>query len=539
MNQFLQKVQQHDARTWNDAVSNSTTGNACLDYFAKCGSYRGRTQQEVDSDMAKIFGEDPLAAMKIVLYNGMVTRKVKGFNNETETVQRGQGQRDETMKALRWLENNYPDIVYQNLWLVPVLTKWSNLWYDSAATGFHYYINPEKVYELVAVGLQSEYHRALIAKYLPKIRSRRNINNDRHRRLNVWARGLCEHLGWTEAQYRRFKSYPEHNAHEFQRLMCNGDWSSLDFNNVSGKALFNLLSQKGKDCKNAIERHGLEEKYLEWIKKQPVAKFTGYPYELYKAAKNNRTLIQKYTYDKQFDELIRKAKDGVSPDLLRKGVLCALDTSGSMGCMSHYGDTSAVQPIDICVGLGIYFATLLEGHFHNHVIMFDHTSSFLKLTGESFCGKCDQIPADAMGSTNFQSVIDEIVRVRRANPHIPVEDYPEVLLVVSDMQFNVAGNYANINTNYEAAMEKLRAVGLPDMTVIWWNVNGRFSGDFPSTNFDPGTVLISGFDGAIVTSILGGIEEVVDEQTGKKRKPAPEEVMMKALDQEILNSVQV
>ena len=548
MNMFLNQLGQKNTVTWNGAISNSTTGVTNLDYFAKCGSYRGRTPIEVCADMAAIFGDDPVTAMKIVMYNRMITRKVKGFNNETEAVQRGQGQKDEFIKSLAWLENNDPDKLYNNLWLVPVVGTWKDLWYDSAATGFHYYINPEKVYELVAVGLQSEYHRALIAKYLPKIRSRRNIKNDRHRRLNAWARGLCEHLGWTEAQYRKFKSNPEHSAHDFQRLMCNGDWKGLDFNTISGKALFNLLNQKGKDQKNVIERHGLEKKYLEWIEKQPVAKFTGYPYELYQAAKGNRTLIEKHTYDKQFNELLRKAKDSVSPDLLRKGVLCALDTSGSMGYMGHYGmGTSAVQPIDICVGLGIYFASLLEGHFHNHVIMFDNVSRFLKLTGESFCGKADQIPANAMGGTNFQSVIDEIVRVRKANPQIPVEDYPEVLLVVSDMQFNTAGNYwergnesaTNINTNYEVAMQKLRRVGLKDMTIIWWNVNGHYSGDFPSTNFDPGTVLISGFDGAIVTSILGGMEEVIDEKTGEKRKPTPEEVMQKALDQEILNRIEV
>jgi hypothetical protein len=547
MNMFLNTLGTKDALTWNQAISNSTTGVTTLDYFAKCGSYRGRTPIEVCQDMAAIFGSDPVTAMKIVMYNRMITRKVKGFQNETETVQRGQGQKDEFIKSLAWLENNEPESLYNNLWLVPVVGTWKDLWYDSAATGFHYYINPEKVYELVRVGLQSEYHRALIAKYLPKIRSRRNIKNDRHRRLNAWARGLCEHLGWTEAQYRKFKSNPENSAHTFQRLMCEGDWNNLDFNTISGKALFNLINQKGKDRKNVIERHGLENEYLKWIKKQPVAKFTGYPYELYLAAKNTgRSLIEKHTFDKQFNELLKKAQDSVSPDLLSKGVLCALDTSGSMGYMGHYGAGTNVQPIDICIGLGIYFASLLQGYFHNHVIMFSDSSGwgndkpthFKKLTGESFCGKCDQIASagTAWGGTNFQSVIDEIVRVRRQNPNIPVEDFPQVLLVVSDMQFNPTGT---TETNYEAAMRKLRAVGLPDMTIIWWNVNGRFSGDFASTNMDPGTVLISGFDGAIVTSILGGTEEIIDEKTGEKRKPTPEEVMQMALDQEILNRIEV
>lgn len=535
----------NDARTWNNAISHSTSGSSILDYFAKCGSYRGRTPAEVSADIASILSEDPILGMKTIFYNRMITRKVKGFHNETEVVQRGQGQRDEFIKSLAWLENNKPELLYNNLWMVPVVGTWKDLWYDSAATGFHYYINPDKVYILVRQGLKSEYHRALLAKYLPKIRSRRNIKNDRHRRLNAWARGLCNFLGWSEAEYRKFKSSPEHNAHLYQRIMCDNSWDDLDFNMIPGKALFNLMSQKGKDRQNVIERHNLEEKYLDWIKSQPVAKFTGYPYELYKAARGEkytnitRTLAQTYTYNKQFDGLIEKATKDVAPEILNKGVLCALDTSGSM-CSGYWiGGVQDVDiaPIDVCVGLGIYFSKLLQGHFKDHVVMFDDNSKFLKLNGE-FCDRVDQINrhATAWGGTNFQSVIDEIVRVRRQNPNIPIEDYPQILLVVSDMQFNPSGSQ---KTNYEEAMSKLDAVGLPRMTVIWWQVNGRFTGDVPSKMDDEGTVLISGFDGAIVTAILGGQEEIIDEKTGEKRKLTPYETMVKALDQEILNKIQI
>ena len=548
-NAFLNALGTKNAKTWNGAVSNSTSGSSVLDYFAKCGSYRGRSFEEVNSDIASIMGEDQLMALKIVFYNRMVTRKGKGFKNETEKIQRGQGQKDEFIKSLAWLENNYPDVLYNNLWLVPLVGTWKDLWYDSAATNFHYYLDHIQVFRLIKAGLKSEYHRGLLAKYLPKIRSRRNTKNDRHLRLNTWAKELCRYLGWSEVDYRKFKSAPENCAHLYQRQMCAGEWTDLDFNMIPGKALFSLLSQKGKDKKNAIERHNLEQSYLNWIKKQPVAKFTGYPYELYNAAKgHNRTLIQRHTFNKQFDGLIEKGKKDIPEELLKKGVLCALDTSGSMDCSYDMnGLPHNLAPIDICLGLGIYFSSLIEGHFKDNVIMFDNNSRFLKLSGE-FCDKVDQIPPNAMGGTNFQSVIDEIVRVRKSNPEIPVEDYPEVLLVVSDMQFNPAGDgnwYQrkttgyDTETNYEVAMRKLRAVGLPDMTIIWWQVNGRFTGDVPSTMFDNGTVLISGFDGAIVTSILGGLEEIVDEKTGEKRKRTPEEMMELALDQEILNKIKV
>jgi hypothetical protein len=35
------------------------------------------------------------------------------------------------------------------------------------------------------------------------------------------------------------------------------------------------------------------------------------------------------------------------------------------------------------------------------------------------------------------------------------------------------------------------------------------------------------------------MEEVIDEKTGEKRKATPEEMMQKALDQEILNRIEV
>ena len=534
MNMFLQELTQKDTVTWNGALSNSSSGCSLLDYFAKCGSYRGRTLEEVAADMASIFGTDEDKAMRIVLYNRMITRKPNGF----DTVQRGQGQKDEFVKSLAWLEVNRPELLRKNLHLVPVVGCWKDLWYDSPSTKYYNYVNTDWVYELVAMAMQDENQRQLVAKFLPKIRSAKNTTRPRHERLNAWAKGLCERLMWTERQYRKFKSDPSNKAHNFQRVMCEGRWDDLDFGNIPGRALFNLVNGK------TLSNHGLENAYLKWIEKQPVAKFTGYPYELYeKASVRANSKVKTYTYNAQFEQLIKVGRDSIPEEVLQKGVLCALDTSGSMEC-GGYGDGPA--PIDVCVGLGIYFSKFLQGAFADTVVMFDNESKTLKLKG-NFCDRVDQIRnhATAWGSTNFQSVIDEIVRVRRSNPNIPVSDFPEVLLVVSDMQFNPSeswfqdGNPELTKTNYELAKQKLAEVGLPPMSIIWWQVNGRDTSDVPSTMFDPGTTLISGFDGSIVTAILGGQEEVVDKKTGEKRKLTPDEQMDKALDQDVLNLVQV
>ena len=140
---------------------------------------------------------------------------------------------------------------------------------------------------------------------------------------------------------------------------------------------------------------------------------------------------------------------------------------------------------------------------------------------------------EALRSTNFQSVIDAIVTIRKKSPKIPIKDYPTTLLVVSDMQFNPVGG--NTQSNYDAAMKKFKSVGLPKIKIIWWFVNGR-NKDFPSTFADEGVTMIGGFDGSIVRMLLGG-EEVRDVQTGKKRQLNAHENMIKCLIQPLLREV--
>ena len=525
MNPFLQAVQQYNTYTENGAVSHSTTGNALVDYFAKAGTYRDRDLKAVFGDMSKIWGESPLIAMQIIFYLRMVTRSAKGFIN-TDEVQRGQGNRDEYRKAIKWLAKFHPNNFYKNMWLMPIVGSWKDLWHDDLITA----LNRDKVFELIQRGLEDEFNRALIAKYLPKIRSKSQVYNPRHQALNDFALQLCQHLGWTQKEYRQFKS--SGTAHAFQRVMSQGLWDNLDFARVSGKALFSLVNSKGKDGKTTLERHGLEKRYLKWIDNQPTAKFTGYVYELFKATTTKMSLVQRNTIDKQFNGLIELAKTGNGG--IKDNVWCALDTSGSMNTPA----ASGVTAYDICVSLGIYFATLNVGTFHNNVIMFDNTSRVLQLTGESFTGKAHQIRAatTAWGGTNFQSVIDEIVRIRKTRPDVAIEHYPTTLLVVSDMQFNPTKG--NTQTNYDEAMRKLAAVGLPKMRVMWWWVTGRGK-DFPSTLEDEGVTMIGGFDGAVVTQILGGETTTIDKKTGEARQLNAYENMLKALNQEVLMQVSI
>jgi hypothetical protein len=497
-------------QTWNGAVSNATTGfeklGTCLDYFFKAGTYVGRDQKIVDTDMGRIFSDDEQTALKILFGLRLITRKPKlndaskvsptpEHKDDTEgsvewDVQTGYGRKDEFYKGVVWLHNYKPDLLYRNLHLIPIFGSWKDLVTEPLID----ILNRDRVYELVAQNLDDQ----LLRKYLPQIRSTRKVRTERDRKRSEWAKGFCSHMGINPKEYRKLKAAGA--AHIWQKQMQRKEWDSIHFNGIPGKAMLLHTSRKGKDQKTVFERHGLVERLKDWVVKQKSVKFNGYPYELLIAAKKNPSIVQRIVYDKQFESVLEK----MSGHKLGN-VLACIDISGSMG-MQVLPNVSAM---DICISMGISFSALNSGYFQDVICGFSDQAIIAKLKG-GFCDRLNHIQTNhdiqrvAWGSTNFQGVIDLLCQIRQSNPSIPVDEYPETLLVISDMQFNPStGGYYGYNsgwaspeqteTNYDTARRKLNAVGLRDVRIIWWCVNGQTT-DFPSQMTDKGVYMIGGFD---------------------------------------------
>lgn len=547
MNDFIKTNTRGEgtAFTENGAVSYATIGTALLDQFGKAGTARARDINVVFNEQGKLWSEDPLNALRFPFYLRLITRKTNVLGeDETENVQRGQGARDEAFKRFLWIAKYHPEDFYKNLWLIPVVGSWKDLWQIMVyADNYGIDIDRKKFYEVIAEGIQDDNHRDLVKKYLPRIRSNEKCKTKWAKKTNEFAKEFAHVAGWTYKEYRSFKSTGK--AHTFQTIICKGLYSKIDWKTIPGKALLNLVSG------NFMKRHNLEGTYLKWLKTQPVAKFNGYPYELgmklgqrYEASN-----ILKITVDKQFRNLIETAKDGDGG--IKGNVLCAIDTSGSMAAEIE-GGPEGLTAYDVCVSLGIYFSELNTGAFHNTIAMFDNTSTLKTLSGE-FSDKWYDIKnsSTAWGGTNFQSLIDLICNTRKNNPNIPLEDFPKTLLVVSDMQFNPSREYntwpyfenrGNNNaalekSNYEAAMSKLRRVFpeefVKEFKIVWWYCVNRETEDFPTNMDNGGTYMVSGFDGAVVSLILGG-DGNVNPETGETEQPSMEEIVQRALSQEVL-----
>jgi len=527
--------------TENGAVSYASAGKALIDQFSHAGTAMGRPIETVFSEQAQLWKENPEAAVRFPFYLRLVTRKVKVSENEkTDAVQKGAGLRDEAFKRILWIAYNQPEAFKRNAWLLPVVGSWKDLW----ALMLLDMENKNKldkafIYSIMAAGLDDATQCDLIRKYMPAIKSTEKCKTERAKTLNVLAKGFASFLGLSAKEYRKMKA--SGTAHDFQKLICSRAYADIDWKTIPGRALTHLISGK------FLGNHGLTEDYLKWVMSQPTVKFTGYVYELgmkldsmgYNLSLNGSPsrAAALYTINKQFDGLIELAKQDQGG--LKGNVLCALDTSGSMTSPIS-GGPAGLTSYDVCVSLGIYFSELNEGYFHNVVAMFDDTSRVMKLSG-TFSEKWDAIrrATTAWGSTNFQSVINLLVKERKEHPSIPESEFPQTLLVVSDMQFNPSGGYrygeTREMTNQEAARKKLREVFsdefVDNFKFIWWYCASRSGAghDVPATMDQGGNYLFSGFDGSIVTLLLGG-----DEQTKPDGKPLTmEEMVDKALSQEI------
>jgi hypothetical protein len=77
-----------------------------------------------------------------------------------------------------------------------------------------------------------------------------------------------------------------------------------------------------------------------------------------------------------------------------------------------------------------------------------------------------------------------------------------------------------------------------NMKFIWWDCASRRRQDFEGSAIEAGCTFFSGFDGSIISMLLGE-DKVIDEKTGKARNLTAEEIVGKALSQEILNYIKL
>lgn len=509
--------------TWNGAASYDAVNDPLVELFFKsvrsipCQDYRCITVKKskkerkasrlastssgpktLEQYFDAAWAVDPLRTLKFVFY----LRDCRG----------GKGERMLFRALIRHMrQRSLTQHIVANMEHIPTFGSWK----DVSICFFGTSLEEQAVAQITAQ-LQADKdseHPSLCAKYAP---SEGGAVDKAHHA----ATKIAMSLGVTLTQYRKRYLVPlRAQLNVVEREMCAREWDDIEYEKVPSIA--------GSRYKKAFNRHD-EQRYTEYLqsvkrgeKKMNVGVLM--PYQIaapYLASDEVATVVDE-TSEAQWTAFLTDRR-GKWPAGVN--VLPLIDVSGSM-----FTKSSTPRPVEVAVSLGMLFSLLNSSpQYTGKFITFHEHPQLLSIQGNSLIDQVNSIKRTPWGgSTNFQAALELILNIATTF-RVPADQMPQILLVLSDMQFNQANGYdQSSHTNWAELERKYSEAGYVRPTIIFWNLNGN-SVDYPVPDATvPNCALLSGFNDAIMYSLLDGT------------LPNPRAIVHKALDNERYDVIQL
>lgn len=447
MTTFTDAVIDQESVTTNGMKARKSTTDKVVDLFFKIGASRGK---DIIPDFAGAYVQDKDLATRVALW----ARDSRG----------GAGERQLFRDILVHLEKNDPEVAMAMLTKIPDLGRWDDIFV---------FTTPELKFAAFAMLKTAlEAGNGLAAKWTP--------------RKGKLAQEIRSSFGWTPKFYRKTLV---NLTKVVETQMCANDWDNINFSHVPSVA--------SARYKKAFNRH--TTKFAEYVaalvKGDPAVKVNAgavYPYDVLKGIgcwgwEARYTKTERDHIVAQWDALPNFVGDA--------NILPLVDVSGSMTCSA--GKNTSVSCMDVAISLGLYLAEKNQGKFKDTFLTFSSTPELLHLKG-NIVEKCVQMAKSDWGmSTDLHAAFEKILDVA-VKGSVPQAEMPEMLLILSDMQFN------QCVTHNDSAMEmierKYAAAGYTVPQVVFWNLNA--SDNVPVKADKSGAALVSGFSPSIVKAIL-------------------------------------
>ena len=451
--------------TENGALAYKSTLNMVYDLFAFGGAYRNKSDRDCILLFKNALEEDKSLAMKCLFY----LRDCRG----------GQGERRFFRVCIKWLAEQHPAYIMPYIQCIPEYGRYDDLFYligtplEKAVMDF--------IHHQLTEDMDCKKTISLLAKWLPS-------ENTSSRKTKELATKIRIYLNLSSKEYRKILSSLREKIRVTEKLMSEGRWDEIEFDKIPSKA--------GFIYRNAFARRDIiAEKYKNFMlsSRTKVKADTLYPHEIVSKIKEyihldkiERAAINKY-WDNQIDYLNGK----------ELSMLCVIDTSGSM----TWGRSSSAIPIDAAVGLGIYAAERMKGPFANYFISFSRYPSLVKVEGVDFVDKVKRIKRNMINeNTNLTAVFNMLLRTA-CQEHVKVEDIPEKICIISDMQIDNIFSYNYEERELDLIRRKWEEAGYKMPHIIYWNVNAA-KPVILDKNED--TTYVSGCSPTIFKNILTG-----------------------------------
>ena len=426
-------------------------GDKCLEFFYAMGALRGNPEQCV-SMFELAFEESPIVAMQL----SFLLRDIRG----------GNGERHAFREIMKVLEQKHSSKLIRVLHLIPKYGRWDDLEIFSTTKV------RKEVYKLIGKGLKNDETSGLCAKWIS-----RNDKGDK------FISGLRSYLKLSPKDFR--KTLVSLSS-TLEQKMSAKDWESVDYNKLPSQAI--AKHTKAFERNDAVNYNNYLQGLSEGVSKVNAA--TLYPYQIINRSSLRSTSSEWTLKQAQWDALPNYFGNSKS------SILPMIDVSGSMSVPA--GNTS-ITCMDVAVSLGMYISSKQEGDFKNAYLTFETDSKLnffdteiLKIAVESVYN------AEWGGSTNlesaFRSVLDFAVK-----HDLKQEDLPEVLLILSDMNFNVA--VSDRNHNALAMIKEIYAEkGYVAPKLVFWNL--RHNGTFVAKSDENGVMMLSGFSPSLIQDLV-------------------------------------
>lgn len=460
------KRESNKTYTENGALTNRSTGSHCLNFFAACGALRN-----VDDDVqlrlfVRAYAENKDLALRTLFY--------------VRDIREGLGERDLFRNLLTWLAAKRPHSVMKNIPFIAEYGRWDDLLSllgtPCEATAIQA-IQDRLQKDLAALGKDEPI--SLLAKWLP------SVNTSSEDKRNQ-AKLLSKRLKMTEKAYRQTLSRLRTHLDVLEKHLCEKDYT-FDYSKQPSGAMHKY---RQAFLRNDKERY---KAFLDAVQSGEKTMHAGtlYPYQILKKCIGN--------YGSSLD---------LNPDMIQsldaswkslpdygdqRNALAVIDGSGSMYWSSN------PRPADVAMSLGIYFAEHNTGYFKDHFITFSHTPRLVKLEGGNIVDRAAYCASfNGCANTNLRATFELLLETAVKN-HLPQEELPETLYIISDMEFDEGVDSDKTLFEEIKVLYEQHGYHLPNL--VYWCVESRHE-QFPVTKDEHGTMMVSGASPTVFRMVI-------------------------------------
>lgn len=434
----LLKTSFNKTYTQNFADTNISSLSGVIDLFATMGASRLKTDDELLKYFIDAWRESPELTAKSIMY--------------LRDIRRGIGEREVFRKYINiMIRQNHTLTAIEILKTIPELGRWDDIiyiWYKNRQNKKISDFTKNIILEQLEKDKTAD-NVSLLAKWLPS----ENTSSQNTRNI---AKELIQLLNINTKEYRKTLSSLRNKIKIVENNLREKDYT-FDYSSVPSLAM--------RKYSKAFIRND-EKRYNNFFEDVKLGK-----------VKLNTSVLTPFDVIREIldcDEEDKKSRREEF-DLTWKNLpnifgdnnlnaIAACDVSGSMG-MALNG-----EPLICSVALAIYIAQLNKSAFHNHFIDFCGNSKIHDISNiNNIVDVVDYVLRSSVDySTNINSVFKALLNTAIKN-HVPEEELPKYIIIISDMEFNQCELTNKTNFEYWKEIFNKNNYKLP--RIIFWNVN--------------------------------------------------------------------